>query len=1076
MPSGQLPIRHYAQRLLFRALYWFGMGWRTILCAVVWLVVLPAANLNVLRGLFWGSEVLIWGLRVGPANSTGDATNSPVEQHESHSAADDGFVAQWIEQLPSPLHSVLSPWTPQLERFAQLTFEGQILTCMIVVLFVGIFLLREWVLQHLPHAPEAVEQPAEPGMAERRALIGFPPPHPQEAEEDALAQDDAAEPDILGQEHQERRDRRDLQQERRDLHAEESLSSEAQTSSDAIPVADNDDLPPPTSEELMGLMQQDPATAMEMVGARLGIEAPFPLDDSSLVTAEERDQWDQEIRQRVRDVVKNETMQKAAASEEAARLEERNNNETSDEGAFLRAIISTQVPNYPQESDVDNNDGNSSIEEDGGDWEDVPDEQNGAGGAGANDLAPVALRRRIIRIDGPQGVQLAEEVPINGRNEDGNEDEFNDGFDEWDDVDAERAWEDDMEGILEAVGITGPITGLLQNLGLIMALSSFALFVLVSVPYQFGRLLGTGDGYIWLAKLPIRLLRLITDPLFDGLISILGWTARKGLSTIVPGSATTPAVAAVTATPGTATLPAMNALDRYQNQVVVGLNQLEGWALAKFWDVHSWLNRAIHSKRMADRAICVLVGDVHLTIALTVFQRVCHAFKLQVPGWLQEPIQETLLIVKVGFFICIELVAFPLGCGILLDLSMLPIFPGSSVSTRICSLAATPLTFVFLHWVAGTLYMFIFAQFVSLTRDVARPGVLCWIRDPNDPNFQPVKEILEKRSTTQMAKIGTSVLMYAVVGFGTVGVPSLLFRLLFHSVLPIRTDLPYRAADFPIDLFGILVIIPWLVRKAKPSKITRRVYARWWKVLAARLRLSSFLRGGRHFEEEGNPAETTQAPDKTPELDASDDGTQVIARTPPTGSFARVPADNNAIMSTALVIRTDSLGIPLDDKGKQAVREQHAAIAKMSTQQPRYTIVYIPPNFRLRLYLFVGSLWLSGAVVITGSFALPLVVGRACLDFLLGSSVQIHDGHSYFAGACVCLTAVTAVRGAIKVYKERKGHTTTTEAGETMIVVHDEPLWRRLLRESAQWIGLVIFQRMIMPLTFGMAYKLCERA
>lgn len=36
-----------------------------------------------------------------------------------------------------------------------------------------------------------------------------------------------------------------------------------------------------------------------------------------------------------------------------------------------------------------------------------------------------------------------------------------------------------------------------------------------------------------------------------------------------------------------------------------------------------------------------------------------------------------------------------------------------------------------------------FASFVQWVRDVVRPGVLWFLRDPSDPNFNPLKEMIE---------------------------------------------------------------------------------------------------------------------------------------------------------------------------------------------------------------------------------------------------------------------------------------------------------------------------------------------
>ena len=123
---------------------------------------------------------------------------------------------------------------------------------------------------------------------------------------------------------------------------------------------------------------------------------------------------------------------------------------------------------------------------------------------------------------------------------------------------------------------------------------------------------------------------------------------------------------------------------------------------------------------------------------------------------------------KLCFFLTIELAIFPFFCGVLLDLCMLPVF-GSTVASRITFHYAYPNSSRFLHWLVGTSFMYQFANYIVMTREVIRPGVLWFIRDPNDPDFHPVQDIMEKDILTQLQKLGKGTLMYSVVLLSTAG-------------------------------------------------------------------------------------------------------------------------------------------------------------------------------------------------------------------------------------------------------------------------------------------------------------------
>lgn len=82
-------------------------------------------------------------------------------------------------------------------------------------------------------------------------------------------------------------------------------------------------------------------------------------------------------------------------------------------------------------------------------------------------------------------------------------------------------------------------------------------------------------------------------------------------------------------------------------------------------------------------------------------------------------------VMKVILIISIEMLVFPLYCGLLLDLALLPLFEKASLHSRALFTIETPLTSIFVHWFVGTCYMFHFALFVSMCRKIMRSGVLC---------------------------------------------------------------------------------------------------------------------------------------------------------------------------------------------------------------------------------------------------------------------------------------------------------------------------------------------------------------
>lgn len=95
---------------------------------------------------------------------------------------------------------------------------------------------------------------------------------------------------------------------------------------------------------------------------------------------------------------------------------------------------------------------------------------------------------------------------------------------------------------------------------------------------------------------------------------------------------------------------------------------------------------------------------------------------------------------KVSLLIVLEVFVFPSFCGWWLDICSLPL-TGSTLKLRLKTLTLYPISCVFVHWLVGMIDVFYSASFVLVLRELLRPGVLWFVRDLNDPEFQPIQEV-----------------------------------------------------------------------------------------------------------------------------------------------------------------------------------------------------------------------------------------------------------------------------------------------------------------------------------------------
>lgn len=133
---------------------------------------------------------------------------------------------------------------------------------------------------------------------------------------------------------------------------------------------------------------------------------------------------------------------------------------------------------------------------------------------------------------------------------------------------------------------------------------------------------------------------------------------------------------------------------------------------------------------MNDRALAVFFGYLFFGVLGVLYLRVSSWTKKtnragRVAGGVADALYQAGGVMKVVLIIGIEMIIFPLYCGILLDVALLPLFGNATIISRVSFSLTSPSTSIFIHWFVGTCYMFHFALFVSMCRRILRSGVLC---------------------------------------------------------------------------------------------------------------------------------------------------------------------------------------------------------------------------------------------------------------------------------------------------------------------------------------------------------------
>ncbi|PVH94153.1 hypothetical protein DM02DRAFT_573350, partial [Periconia macrospinosa] len=692
---------------------------------------------------------------------------------------------------------------------------------------------------------------------------------------------------------------------------------------------------------------------------------------------------------------------------------------------------------------------------------------------------------------------------------------------------------EDLEGIMELIGMQGPITGLFQNAMFSAVLISATLACAVWLPYLGGKLviLFMGSPVALFIKLPLQIIATAADLAVDGSLCVAAglvyWTL-EGVRLVVRVSTfgilnrfTEGPIALITGPAFNIATSAGNRLSRLvaespllppptyfrlsinshaalrtiQNTTSHTLNQTtaviagicEDFPMesapklalqvlrqvpasiqfaamevyTKLAALASWLlttrsynitldldlgrnvsnaYAAIEDWTATDRLIAVLAGYGFFAVAGAVYLRRGTPLTSSRQGQkieriISEILQQAGGVLKVILIISIEMLVFPLYCGLLLDIALLPLFKDANIYSRWQFTRQNPWTSGFVHWFIGTCYMFHFALFVSMCRKILRKGVLYFIRDPDDPTFHPVREVLERSVTTQLRKIAFSGLVYGGLVIVCLGGVVWTLNQVTVGVLPILWVSHAPALEFPLDLLFYNFLTPVVIKFYKPSD-GLNVISKWWFKLCARgLRMSNFLFGDKNEDEEGRKV----------------NGQMVFD-----GKYVRAPASDQV-----RIPKGDPVFVEVDENNVRKDRNFHST--GVHNSPTLVTKVYIPPWFRVRIALFVIAIWIFAAVTGISATILPLLFGRYLFSLFLPKHVEMNDIHAFSLGIYTLGSVAYTIYHAYKFL-----HSINRPAPSPLTTLYTVAstgarISMRVARFTYVWVGLIA----LIPLLFA---------
>ncbi|XP_012259936.2 E3 ubiquitin-protein ligase MARCHF6 [Athalia rosae] len=200
------------------------------------------------------------------------------------------------------------------------------------------------------------------------------------------------------------------------------------------------------------------------------------------------------------------------------------------------------------------------------------------------------------------------------------------------------------------------------------------------------------------------------------------------------------------------------------------------------------------------------------------------------------------VVVKVSLLSVVEIGVLPLVCGWWLDICSLAMFD-ASLRDRESAFKLAPGTSMFIHWLVGMVYIYYFASFILLLREVVRPGVLWFLRNLNDPDFSPIQEMIHLPLLRHARRLVGSAVIFGTVVLLMLWLPVKILRWAWPGFLPYTVTVQSEAqvSELSLELLLLQVILPALLEQSHTRTWLKALLRGWCKVVAWFLDLQSYL-------------------------------------------------------------------------------------------------------------------------------------------------------------------------------------------------------------------------------------------
>ncbi|XP_061497800.1 E3 ubiquitin-protein ligase MARCHF6 [Anopheles gambiae] len=220
------------------------------------------------------------------------------------------------------------------------------------------------------------------------------------------------------------------------------------------------------------------------------------------------------------------------------------------------------------------------------------------------------------------------------------------------------------------------------------------------------------------------------------------------------------------------------------------------------------------------------------------------------------------IVVKVSLLSVVEIGVLPLVCGWWLDICSLPMFD-ATLKDRKASFKVAPGTSLFIHWMFGMVYVYYFATFIVLLREVLRPGVLWFLRNLNDPDFSPIQEMIHLSILRHTRRLISSATIFGSAVLLMLWAPIQILKTFWPTFLPYTLSGDSEVNELSLQLLLLQFVLPSFFEQSHTRIWLKGLVRIWCNVVSRMLGIKSYLLGA-----DPQPNEDDAAPPPRQQPDA----------------------------------------------------------------------------------------------------------------------------------------------------------------------------------------------------------------